>query len=149
MSKHTGQRGFSIVSAIFLVVILAALGAFMVSLSSTQHTASALDVQGARAYQAARAGIEWAAWQGIKNAAAFGCATAGTSNDTIGFPGDLASFTTTVACSSGTYDEGGNTVRVYSITSTARSGVAGSIQYVERVLTATVSLCTAPGGGAC
>jgi MSHA biogenesis protein MshP len=143
------QRGFSIVSAIFLVVILAALGAFMVSLSSTQHTTSALDVKGARAYQAARAGIEWAAYQGIKNAAAFGCATAGPSNDTISFPGDLASFTTTVACASATHDEGGNTVRVYSITSTARSGVVGSIHYVERVLTATVSLCTAPGGGAC
>jgi MSHA biogenesis protein MshP len=143
------QRGFSIVSAIFLVVILAALGAFMVSLSTTQHTTSTLDVQGARAYQAARAGIEWAAWQGIRNAAAFACATAGTSNDTIGFSGELAGFTTSVACSSGTYDEAGNTVRVYSISSTAHSGVAGSVGYVERVVTATISLCTTPGGGAC
>ncbi len=136
-------------SAIFLVVILAALGAFMVSLSTTQHVASSLDVQGARAYQAARAGVEWAAWQGTRNAAVYACATAGTSNDTIGFSGDLAGFTTSVACSSNTYDEAGNSVRVYAITSTARSGVAGSVGYVERVLTATISLCTAPGGGAC
>jgi len=143
------QEGFSIVSAIFLMVILAALGAFMVSLSSTQHTASALDVQGARAYQAARAGIEWAAYQGIRNAPAFACATAGASTDAINFAGDLASFTTTVACVSAAHDEGGNTVRVYSITSTARSGIAGSVHYTERVLTLTVSLCTEPGGGAC
>lgn len=149
MSPSMRQKGFSIVAAIFLVVILSALGAFMVSLSTTQHIASTLDVRGARAYQAARAGIEWAAWQGIRNAAAFACATAGASTSTINFPGDLADFTTTVACTSGTYDEDGNTVRVYSVTSTARSGVAGSVQYVERVVTGTFSACTAPGGGAC
>ncbi|MEW5888823.1 MAG: hypothetical protein AB1768_07175 [Pseudomonadota bacterium] len=143
------QRGFSIVSAIFLVVILAALGAFMVSLSTTQHTASNLDVQGARAYQAAQAGIEWAAWQAVKNSAAYACATGGASADTIAFPGDLAGFTTTVTCSSNAYDEAGNTVRVYAIISTAQSGTPGTSGYVERQLTATVALCTAPGGGAC
>lgn len=148
MSAFARQRGFSIVSAIFLVVILAALGAFMVSLSTTQHTASALDVRGARAYQAARAGIEWAAWQAIRNAAAYGC-TAGASTDTLNFTGDLADFTATVACTSSAHDEGGNTVRVYSVTSTAKSGAPGSVRYVERVLNATLGLCTTAGGGAC
>lgn len=143
------QRGFSLVSAIFILVILAGLGAAMVSFFSIQQQSTALDVQGARAYQAARAGIEWAAYQGVKNAAAFDCATAGASSGTIAFTGDLASFNTTVSCSSAAHDEGGNTVRVYSIVSTARSGVAGGGDYVERVLTATISLCTAPGGGAC
>ena len=136
-------------SAIFILVILAGLGAAMVSFFTTQQQSSALDVQGGRAYQAARAGIEWAAYQGIKNAAAFGCATAGASNDVINFAGALASFTTTVACSSAVHDESGNSVRVYLITSTAKSGALNSTDYVERVLTATISLCTAPGGGAC
>jgi MSHA biogenesis protein MshP len=143
------ERGFSLVSAIFILVVLAALGAAMVSFFSIQQQSTALDVQGARAYQAARAGIEWAAYQGIKNAAAFACATAGSSSDAIAFTGDLASFTTTVGCSSAAHDEGGNTVRVYSIVSTAKSGAAGGADYVERVLAATISLCTAPGGGAC
>ncbi len=35
------QRGFSIVSAIFLLVVLATLGAFMVTFSTVQHTTSA------------------------------------------------------------------------------------------------------------
>jgi len=57
------QSGFLLVTAIFLLVVLAALGAFILTISGTQQTSSALDVQGARAYQAARAGIESASDQ--------------------------------------------------------------------------------------
>jgi MSHA biogenesis protein MshP len=148
MTAMGHQQGFSIVSAIFLVVILAALGAFMVSLSTTQHVASSLDVRGARAYQAARAGIEWGAWQALKNSAAYGC-TGGASSAALSFTGDLADYTVTVTCTSSAFDEVGNTVRVYALTSTATSGVAGTVGYVARVLEASVALCTAPGGGAC
>lgn len=57
------SRGFTIVSAIFILVVLAALGAFIVTVSTSQQTGSALDVQGVRAYQAARAGVEWGLYQ--------------------------------------------------------------------------------------
>src|SRR5215470_8915559 len=57
------QRGFSIVTAIFLVVVLALLGVFIVSVTGMQLSSHQLDVLGARAYQAARAGIEWGAFQ--------------------------------------------------------------------------------------
>lgn len=57
------MRGFAIVSAIFLLVVLGALGAFIVNVSTTQQIGSALDVQGVRAYQAARAGVEWGIYQ--------------------------------------------------------------------------------------
>ena len=60
-------RGFGIVTAVFLLVVLAGLGAALVNLSTVQHTASALDVQGARAYQAARAGIEWGLYRQLRN----------------------------------------------------------------------------------
>lgn len=143
------ESGFVLPTAIFLLVILAALGGYMVSLSRTSQLSSALDIQGGRAYQAARAGIEWAAWQSIQNAAAYGCATAGSSSDVINLSADLAGFTTTVACSSTTFDEAGNTVRMYSITATAASGEAESSDYVERVLTATLSRCTDSGGNPC
>lgn len=53
------QQGFAAIAAIFLVVILAALGAFMLTFSNTQQLASAQDLQGSRAYWAARAGLEW------------------------------------------------------------------------------------------
>ena len=55
------HAGFAIVSAIFLLVALALLGAYMVSFSNTQHITSAQDVQGSRAYWAAKGGLQWAA----------------------------------------------------------------------------------------
>jgi MSHA biogenesis protein MshP len=56
-------KGFAIVSAIFILVVLAALGAFIVSVSTSQQIGSALDIQGVRAYQAARSGVEWGMYQ--------------------------------------------------------------------------------------
>lgn len=61
------QRGFAIVTAIFLLVVLAALGAFIVNVSSTQQIGSALDVQGVRAYHAAKSGIDWGIYQVTRN----------------------------------------------------------------------------------
>ena len=55
------QKGFSLVTAIFLLVVLATLGTLMVTFFSAQQQSSALDVMGTRAYQAARVGVEWAA----------------------------------------------------------------------------------------
>ncbi|MCO5098027.1 MAG: hypothetical protein M9884_11245 [Rhodocyclaceae bacterium] len=68
-----GQRGFSIVTAIFLIVILAALGAFAVSMFRVQQTTAAYDELGARGYQAAQAGIEWGAWQALRTGRLRGC----------------------------------------------------------------------------
>jgi MSHA biogenesis protein MshP len=87
-------RGFSLISAIFLLVVLAGLGVAMVSISTVQNTSSALDIQGARAYQAARAGVEWGAYQYLRNSAA--C----NPSVNIVMPADasLAGFTVTVIC---------------------------------------------------
>lgn len=57
------MQGFAIVTAIFILVVLAALAAFIVSISTSQHIGAALDIQGVRAYQAARAGVEWGIYQ--------------------------------------------------------------------------------------
>lgn len=59
MRRLGPPRGFAIVSAIFILVVLAALGAFILTVFGHQQVGSALDVQGVRAYAAARAGIEW------------------------------------------------------------------------------------------
>jgi Tfp pilus assembly protein PilX len=59
---HRRQQGFSLVTAIFLLVVLAGLGAVMATFFTNQQQSSALDVMGSRAYQAARAGIEWAVY---------------------------------------------------------------------------------------
>jgi MSHA biogenesis protein MshP len=60
------QAGVGLVTAIFLLVVLAGLGVAMVSLFNAQQASSSLDLQGARAYQAARAGLEWGLFQQMR-----------------------------------------------------------------------------------
>jgi len=64
-SSRAKSGGFAIVTAIFLIVVLAALGVGMLVFSRAQQASSAYDVQGSRAYQAARAGLEWAIYQRV------------------------------------------------------------------------------------
>ena len=116
------QRGFALGTAIFLLLVLAALGAAMLTFSSAQHAGSAMDVQGARALQAARAGIEWGAYQALRGA---GC-TGGSLT--------LGDFSVTVTASATT----SGALTACQITSTAATGVTGQISRVERQLQATV-----------
>ena len=132
--------GFVLPAAIFLMVILAALAAYMVSLSRTSHISSALDIQGVRAYQAARAGIEWAAWQVVQNPAPL-CTAVPT---TLTFPaGTLSTFNVNVSCVPFPYVDGADptvdAVTVFQVTSTATSGAVGGIDRVERQIRASFS----------
>jgi len=139
--KRTG--GFSLISAIFLLVVVTLLGAYVVTLSTSQHTAEALDVEGARAYQAARAGVEWGAFELLQApAGAFAAAcdaasyAAPTSQPLAGLAGTLSGFAVDVQCGSATTTEAGVNVRVYRLTVTASKGNLGSLFYVERQLQA-------------
>lgn len=131
-AERSTQRGFAIVTAIFLVVVLAALGAFMLTFSTVQHITSAQDVQGTRAYQAARTGIEWGAYQVLRNSSC-------TPSTSLTAGGTQTGFSITVQCNLfPATTEGGNTVNMYQITSTASQGTLGSATYVERQLQATI-----------
>src|SRR6266480_3790533 len=57
------QTGFGIIAAIFLLVVLTLLATFIASVTGMQQSSGQLDVLGVRAYQSARAGIEWGAYQ--------------------------------------------------------------------------------------
>ena len=148
------SAGFALPSAIFLLVILAGLAAFLVNISMIQHATSAQDVQGARAYQAARAGVEWGLYQVLDPAHAGvvlpsnpawpnmpACAT-GTLT--------IEGFNVSVQCTSSDYSEAGQNrrIRVYRLVATASAGAFGTQSYVEREVTATVSKCRATDGSA-
>ena len=60
-------RGFLIIAAVFLIVVLAGLIAYLMSVSTTSQAASVADLNSARAYQTARAGIEWAVYEVLRN----------------------------------------------------------------------------------
>lgn len=135
------ERGFVLPTAIFLLVVMAALGAFMVQLTSASQTASALDVQGARAVQAARVGIE-AGLYSVHRQNLNPCPAG--PNNIAAIPG-LNGFLVSWTCASLALSENGVNRTVYTITSTACSpaGLAcpsanaaamQSNDYVERQL---------------
>jgi MSHA biogenesis protein MshP len=122
------QNGFAIVSAIFLLVILSALGAFMLTFSNTQQLTSAQDIQGSRAYWAAKGGVQWAA--AVLQAPATACPAAVTNFT-------LDGFAVAVTCTANTYTEGTDTRVIYWVHSVATSGGSvGSIGYTERAIDA-------------
>lgn len=142
--RHS-SRGFAIVSAIFIIVALAALGAGMMHFSSIQHVTGAQDLQGARALAAARAGSEWMFARIM--AAEF------DSNPQFSCPPTTApttfnGFTLAVTCSDSTHNDEGNRVRVYAITSTATAGGApGSLGYIERQISSVAATCRRTDNG--
>lgn len=132
--KHVrpAQHGFAAIAAIFLVVLLAALGAFMVGFSNTQQLNSAQDLQGSQAYWAARGGLEW----GIPTVMA---TPALCVSPMASPPTPLDGFTVSVDCVANAYTEGMATVTIMRLTATARrGGVAGNVGYVERSVSASV-----------
>lgn len=87
------QAGVGIVTAIFLLVVLAGLGVAMVGIHTSQQGSANVDLLGAQAYQAARAGLEWGIFQRRRNNA---CA----AKSTVAMPAGttLSGFTVYVSC---------------------------------------------------
>jgi MSHA biogenesis protein MshP len=156
-ARHTSTRssllaprssnGFSLVSAIFLLVVIAALGTFAVTLSTTQQQSAALDVMGARAYQAARAGVEWGAYQLLQNSAVAGgfaehCRLdphPPPTSSSVALTNTLAGFNVNVECTATSHGGGPATLWVYSLTSTATQGTVATPSYVERQMMVTIA----------
>ena len=59
------QSGISIVTAIFLVVILALMGTGMVSLLTTSQQSISQEISSAKAYMAGRSCLQWGMYQAI------------------------------------------------------------------------------------
>jgi MSHA biogenesis protein MshP len=145
------QAGFTLVSVLFIVVVLAALGGALASISVRQQLGSAAELEGARAMQAARAGLEWGAFQVLRvpapPAAAPGCFGA-TSFAPPATPGMTVSVSCSRTPASGTVSDGATTLVFYQLVANACNAPAagacpagGTPQatYVERQLSWTVS----------
>ena len=159
MMKTRSIAGFALPSAIFLLVILSALGAFILNVSSGQQLGMALDIRGERAWQAANAGMEWVRYRLAKSAAdnpsnptCPANTTWGASTTNVGFAGSatLTDFLATVECQqiSATNVQGVATW-VFEVRVTACSPAAGVVLrcpgvptvggYAERQLQGLVS----------
>lgn len=145
------QRGFSLVAAIFMLVILAAIGAFMVTIGTVEHATAAYAAQGTRAYQAAQAGIEWGIFGALTNRTATCGATQATPTTATLNPlaPGLNGFAVTVVCSYTDHQEAGvtgssipstpNQFKVFSIVATATYGPFGSSNFFSRTVEVTVT----------
>ena len=134
------QCGFAAIAAIFLVVVLAALGGFMLTFSNTQHLTSAQDLQGSRAYWAARAGLEWAVGSVNPQPSATAVCPASPQTLPMGVVPFDGGFTVVVTCSPLSYNEAGEVRKIFQFTSVASlpGAAPGSIGYIERSLSASM-----------
>ncbi|MBB3121237.1 MSHA biogenesis protein MshP [Pseudoduganella violacea] len=156
MNRRDRQKGFGVIVAVVILVLLASLAAVMVRTSIGQQSASAQDIAAAYANQAARAGVEWGLYQAMTSSA---CAPATSLN----FTGQNG-FNVVVNCDATNFNEGvdaagapiGKTIFVISAIAcnaancpNAGAAVAGS-DYVERRRMATACATKAappnPGG---
>ena len=125
------QSGFAIIAATFILVIVGLLGSYLVNVSAVHHKTTLLALQSARAYHAAKAGVEW----GIINV----CNSGSFS---------INNFTVTITANPDTgnpynendYDAAGLSVdiNICRITSKAEYDTYGDIDYVSRTLEVTL-----------
>jgi len=127
--RRTG--GFSILIALFVLMVLGALAVFIVSIVGVEQRSPLLQLQTTRAYWAAESGLQWGTHQALTN----GTCPATT---TITMPG-LTGFNVKVSCTATQHTEAGKTFSVFAITSVANNGSFGSrVDFVQRKLEATV-----------
>ncbi len=138
--KHIqlNQHGFTIVQAIFVLVVLGMLGAYMVTMSSVQQATTTQALMQARAYQAARAGLEW----GIAKA------SGGEADDTFVVDGTGCEVKVEIEVIKTSdpdnyFKEGIDKFNIYHITANAAYPNIGAItnpDYVSRTLEVTIHI---------
>jgi len=130
MPQFNNHNGFTLVQAIFVLVVLGMLGTYMVTLSSVQQNIATQGLLQSRAYQAAHGGLEWGIKSVIDSSSCFNPTPANF---------DLDGFAVEVSClNGGSYDEGGVVSNTYTLSSTATFAIFSSIDYVSRTLEVTI-----------
>jgi len=138
------QNGFSLITAIFLLVVLATLMTYMVNLSVVQQSTVVMNVQGARALQAARSGLEYAIYQALSGSS---CSPGVDTSETVTFSSAetaLSNFSVAISCSATQHAEGASVINFFTLIALAENGsyVSGSNvnpDYVSRRIRVTVS----------
>jgi len=128
MRPESRQHGFGLVAAMFVIIIITAVITAMARLAETQNATNSMAIQQARAYQAARAGLEWGINRVVNGQP---CASSFS----------LAGFSIIVTCAPTppmTVAEENKAVQFYELVATAEFGAAGSPDYAYRRLSVMV-----------
>lgn len=126
------QRGVTLVAAIFLLVVLAALGTFAVRVGTLQQQTVSSELRAAQAFHAARSGVAWAAYRALT---AGWCGSQTLNLTEAGTNG----FDVEVTCTQTAHPEGSTTTNVYVIDVLAEGGSYGGPDYVSRRLQAKIT----------
>lgn len=135
--KMKRQAGVSLITAIFLVVVVTSIAAYMVNISNTQQQSTALTLVASRAHQAAVSGLEWGIQRAVQASAAGLNCLPGTVNLSMN-AALLNTMSVDVTCSVQSFEEGTTTYNVYNLTSAARLNSFGNPDFVSRTLRASV-----------
>ena len=128
-------RGFALIPALFLIVVLGALAVVAIRVGTGQQHAVTMSLQEARALAAARAGIEWGVYRALNGSCA--------ANSTLSLSeAALNGFTVVVGCTATTYSSGAATNFSYVINASATGGIYGKPAYVHRVVSGTFTDAT-------
>lgn len=122
------NKGFALVAAIFILVVLSLLGIFLVRIFTVGSASTRFSIQGTRAYFAAKSAFDWAVYQAVVNS---NCPASTTISMT---QAGVSGFSAVVQCSSLVTSEG----TLYTITAQSQKGTFGTLDYVSRSLTGTV-----------
>jgi len=126
--KKTNQKGFTLIQAVFILVVLGLLGMVMVRLIGVQSSTGVMALQGARAYHAARSGLEWGAARAVAGQSCVGSLM-------------IENIEVDVTCTSESFTEGSvGPYSIYHIESVAEYGNYGSADYVSRRVEMKVGL---------
>lgn len=128
------QTGFSLVSAIFIVVVLALIGSYIVSIGALTNASTNLATLGVKAYYAAKSGLEWGIYE--VTTGSFVCPAASTTLTLT--QGGLAGLSVKVDCTSASFVEHSITYNTFQITATGTYGTASNPDFVSRQLYTTV-----------
>jgi MSHA biogenesis protein MshP len=133
---HTeAARGFALVPALFLVVVLGAMAVVAVRVGSGQQHTVTMGLVQARALAAARTGVEWGAYRALNGS----CVSSSTLNLT---ETAATGFAVVVTCAATNFSNGAATNNSYVIRATATAGTYGQPSYVRRVVSATFTDAT-------
>jgi len=149
------QQGFTLMTIIFIIVILALVGSYIVSLFGLTRATNTLALQGIRAYYAAQSGIEWGLFKISTPAGGpYVCPAGSAATCPTGYTGTqnilnlaqsgLTGFTVTLTCCQNSVTEGTSTYKVFQLTSKSEYGALGSADYVSRQLYQAASDPSAP-----
>jgi MSHA biogenesis protein MshP len=131
-------RGFALIPALFLIVVLGALAVIAVRVGIGQQQAVIMSLEEARALAAAQAGIEWGAYQSVGGVGVTpqpgNCAASSTLDLA---EASLSGFTVIVTCSVTQFANGAAIGYSYVLKSTASIGTYGQPGYVRRVVSGT------------